>query len=493
METKSPATAEYATPRPTPRQRLLFALIMIAAAAIYSFRLGSDALGASEAYSAWAAAKPTVGAIVRIPVLHDPGKQVFYYIVLHCFTSIFGTGESALRAVSVIFALASIALVYALGRQMFDHDTALAAVAMWAFNPLAVVFAHRARMYSMFIAIALAHLFALWRVRSRPGTARAIGAGILGAALLYTHLGGGLIVGAEVAMLARDYFRGRRSPAPWLTIALTIALFVPYVPVVRTQSQTLLEGHWLDWIGAAYTYPVYIKVIAVGLGAVIAGWFVLSENFETALDEPLRWLCGWAILPTLALAVGSIVLRPMYNMRYTAPALAAVALIGARAIALTSVKWRNLAAAGIAVASLMVLPFDQPDRQPWRDFARQVTASGSAEPIIFESGFFTRGPGANQPNGGFPFGYYSVPFNYYFSGPNPRVTVPGYDPESARTTIESRVSAAGGGWLVSWKDADASKFELPDPDHFKLVEKYRQPDLVIYRIIPESPPATHSR
>jgi 4-amino-4-deoxy-L-arabinose transferase-like glycosyltransferase len=491
METNSPATTEDATHGSTPRQRLFFALILIAAAAIYSFRLGSDALGASEAYSAWAAAKPGVSAILRIPVLHDPGKQVFYYIVLHYFTSIFGTGESALRAVSVIFALASIALVYALGREMFDTDTALAAVAMWAFNPLAVVFAHRARMYSMFIAVALAHLLALWRVRSRPNALRAIVTGILGAALLYTHLGGALIVGAEVAMLARDYLRGRRNPAAWLAIALTLALFVPYVPVVRTQSQTLLKGHWLDWIGAAYAYPVYIKLIAIGLGAVIAAWFVLSENFESALDEPLRWLCAWAILPTLALAVGSIVLRPMYNTRYTAPALAAIALIVARAIALASVKWRNLAAAGIAVACLIVLRYDQPDPQPWRDFARQITASGdSAEPIIFESGFFTQGPGANQPNGGFPFGYYSVPFNYYFSGANPRVTVPGYDPESARTTIESRVSAAGGGWLVSWKDPAASKSELPDPDHFQVVEKYRQPDLVIYRITPASPPAT---
>lgn len=493
METKAPATAADASRGPTPRQRLFLGLILIAAAGIYSFRLGYDALGASEAYSAWAATQPTVGAIVRIPVLHDPGKQVFYYIVLHYFTSIFGASESALRAVSVIFALASIALVYVLGREMFDHDTALAAVAMWAFNPLAVAFAHRARMYTMFIAIALAHLLALFHVRSRPSSARAILAGVLGAALLYTHLGGAMIVGAEATMLARDYFRGRRNPAAWLAIALTIALFVPYVPVVRTQSQTLLEGHWLDWIGAAYVYPAYIKAVAIGVGAVIAGWFVLAERFEAAPDEPFRWLCAWAMLPTLALGVGSIVLRPMYNARYTAPALAALALIIAHAIAIASVKWRNLAAAGIALACLIVLPFDQPDPQLWREFARKVAAGGSSEPVIFESGFFTKGPGANQPNGGFPFGYYSVPFNYYFKGANPRVTVPGYDSESARTTIESRVSAAGGGWLVSWKSEDALKAELPVPDHFKVVEKYRQQDLVIYRITPQSRPASLPR
>ena len=53
----------------------IFAAIFVAAGFIYSFHLGTDALGASEAYSAWAAAKPNVGAIVRTPVLHDPGTS----------------------------------------------------------------------------------------------------------------------------------------------------------------------------------------------------------------------------------------------------------------------------------------------------------------------------------------------------------------------------------------------------------------------------------
>ena len=143
------------------------------------FHLGTDALGASEAYSAWAAGKPGVGAIVRTPVLHDPGKQVFYYVVLHYYTRIFGLSEISLRSMSAIFSLATLMLVFALGCEMFDESTALAAAAMWAFNPLAVVFAHTARMYPMLIAIALAHLLTLWRVRSRPGIMGGIGCGIL--------------------------------------------------------------------------------------------------------------------------------------------------------------------------------------------------------------------------------------------------------------------------------------------------------------------------
>ena len=229
----------------------IFAAIFVAAGLVYSFHLGTDALGASEAYSAWAAAKPGLGAIVRTPVLHDPGKQVFYYVVLHYYTRIFGLSEISLRSMSVIFSLTTLVLVFALGREMFDDNTALAAAAMWAFNPLAVVFAHTARMYSMLIAIALAQLLMLWRVRSRPSVSGAVACGMAGAAMLYTHMGGMLFIGAGVAMLVRDYFHGRKNQMAWMAIALTLVLFVPYVPVARAQSETLIAGHWLDWIGTA--------------------------------------------------------------------------------------------------------------------------------------------------------------------------------------------------------------------------------------------------
>src|SRR5271166_4834948 len=61
----------------------VFALTIVAAAVLYFYRLGAASLGASEAYSAWAAAMPSALSIIQIPVSLDPGKQVFYYILLH--------------------------------------------------------------------------------------------------------------------------------------------------------------------------------------------------------------------------------------------------------------------------------------------------------------------------------------------------------------------------------------------------------------------------
>jgi hypothetical protein len=463
----------------------IFAAIFVAAGFIYSYHLGTDALGASEAYSAWAAAKPGVGAIVRTPVLHDPGKQVFYYVVLHYYTrSFFGLGEISLRSLSVIFSLTTLVLVYALGCEMFDDNTALAAAAIWAFNPLAVVFAHTARMYPMFITIALAQLLILWRIRKRPSASLAVLCGVAGAALLYTHLGGILFIGAGLAMLVRDYVRGQRNPMAWLAMAVTLALFVPYVPVLRAQSETMISGHWLDWIGTAYEYPLWVKIAAALGAAAVAAWFVFGATAESDRDDTLRWLGAWTILPGLVLAAGSIAVHPMFNLRYVAPSTATIGLLMAAGLARVSVKWRNLLVAGFAVACLIVLSFDRSEPQPWRDFAGQVAQGGSSDPVFFESGFVSTGDAPSVPNGGFPFGYYSVPFDYYFRGANPRIAIPGFDSAAARMTVEERVTSAGGGWLVSWKDDDEVKSELPDSKRFRVDERYRGDRLAFYRITP---------
>ncbi len=72
------------------------------------------------------------------------------------------------------------------------------------------------------------------------------------------------------------------------------------------------------------------------------------------------------------LAAGSIVIRPMFNLRYVAPSTATLALLIAAGLAWASVKWRNLMAAGFALACLIMLPFDRTKPQPWRQMAAEV-------------------------------------------------------------------------------------------------------------------------
>ena len=209
------------------RNMIFVAILLTAAAALYPFQMGRESLGATEAYSALAATQPTVPQVARTALRLDPGKPVLYHLLLHWFCACFGTGEASLRAMSVLFALAALALVYALALELFGPEVAVAAALIWALHPLAIVFAQWARMYSMFIAITLAYLLAMAKLRRRPTAARAALGGLLGALMLYTHLGGVLVVAAETAMVVRDFWIRKRSDA-WPAVAIAIALFAPF-------------------------------------------------------------------------------------------------------------------------------------------------------------------------------------------------------------------------------------------------------------------------
>src|SRR5262245_5395382 len=114
---------------------------MAIAVIFYSYRLGSQALGPSEAYSAFAAEQVNVSAVAQNAMQFDPGKPVLYHLLLHWFCWPFGMSEAALRAFSLIFGLASVILVLFYGEELFGTQIGLAAAVLWMLNPLALLFA----------------------------------------------------------------------------------------------------------------------------------------------------------------------------------------------------------------------------------------------------------------------------------------------------------------------------------------------------------------
>lgn len=474
------------------RAAIVFAATFVAAAALYCWRLGGDSLGASEAYSAWAAAKSGIGAIIAIPVYYDPGKQILYYVLLHFWTMLFGQSEIALRSLSVLFALAALILLYAIGREQFDAETAAAAAGIWAFTPTAVIYAHRARMYSMLIAVGLAQLYAFRRVRDRPSHVSAGACAILGAILLYTHVAGVVLIGAEFVILFRDLSGGRRNWYAWGALAAALIMFTPWAPVLIRQSRALVEGHWLDWIGVPHHYSMLTKAIVAAASAALTLWLAFGRRIEGGPSEPLRWCMTIAILPIAAFAAGSVLVRPMFNIRYVAPSLTIVALLAAAALGLAGSRVRNLGAAAIVGAMLLLAPAMRPIPQKWRQIAATVAQGNPQWPVFIESGFVSPPGVPPVPNKGFPFGYYTIPFRYYFHGKNPRVIVPGFDNSAARAAITSRAAAARGGWLITWKDSARARDELPSAAQFSSTPVLRAQNLVVYRITP-APSATPPR
>lgn len=200
-----------ATRHSPPSGRRWLALVTLAAFALRVWRLDGQGLWSDESISLERALLPLGAMLAELPVEHAP----LYFVLLNLWLRVAGATDFALRFPSLWCGVAAVPLVAALARRTVGRRTALTAALLLAVNPLHVWHAQDARMYTLATCLALAALAALARAL-RTGAARDwAGYGLAGAATLYTHYYGGLVVaiGAVGGALAIVRDGERRGPA----------------------------------------------------------------------------------------------------------------------------------------------------------------------------------------------------------------------------------------------------------------------------------------
>jgi 4-amino-4-deoxy-L-arabinose transferase-like glycosyltransferase len=482
-------------------------LVLAVAATVYFFQLGSAGFDDAETYSAFIASRLTIRQVFEASLQLDPGKGGGLYVfMLHWYCGLFGAGEAALRAFSATFALASVILVYALAFDLFGAEIALSATILWAFNPIALIVARWARMYSMFIALTLASLLAMRKVERHPNSLRVATFAVLAAAMLYTHLGAALMLAAEAALLVRDRVRGRAIAPGCIGMAIAVVLFAPIAPSALGQLHASALGHRFDWIGSAHQMPIAIKV-AVALTAALLGLALMfappipldhaQANQRDDDAEPMRWCAIWTMLPLLALMSGSLLFHPMFEIRYIAPVVAGLAILAAAALNLAGARMRNLAGVAIASSFLVSAIFFQVFHAPfdlWPRIARRLEASASpTQEVFFEAGYVM---GISQAAGldpdslieVLPNGYLRIPVDYYFRGTNQRRAINPFRTDAAREAIARSARRAGGAWLVSHMNDNDLVAELPSRDAFDDERVIYDPSVStsLYHIVPHA-------
>src|SRR5439155_11477533 len=81
-------------------------------------------------------------------LLRQDGSPPAYYMLLGLWIRVFGDGERATHALSLLFALGCIPLAYAAGRSVFDRRTGLVCALLCALTPYLTYYAQETRMYA---------------------------------------------------------------------------------------------------------------------------------------------------------------------------------------------------------------------------------------------------------------------------------------------------------------------------------------------------------
>jgi len=303
--------------------------------------------------------------IARLPLpqlftaLRHDGSPPFYYLLLHGWIALFGTGDDAVRALSTLFSLLALPVAYAVGCRLGDRRAGLAAALVLAACPFAVRYATETRMYALVMLLTLVTLLAVLRALREPSVPRLAAVAASAGLLALTHYWALFLLAAgEVALLVFAVRRRWCSPGVRVLIAVPCGglLFLPWLPSFLFQARHT-GTPWAPaptWHDAVGTLRQWAGPGAAGLAlalllAVLALW---------ALPRPpARYLL---LLGLGALVLGLLVSRAQgsgYALRYSAPVAAAVLLVPALGAARLGGRRAAAALAAVALLGLAVAVF----------------------------------------------------------------------------------------------------------------------------------------
>lgn len=331
--------------------------------------LGLKSLWLDEAASVYYATP----VFENVDSVHPP----LYYVFVHYTMAFLGRSEAAIRLPSALFSILNVALLYWLGRKLFNRQVGLLAAALLAVSPLDIWYAQEARMYAAVACATLCMALGLsWRHW----------AGFL---LYFLGLLAGLhliyfFAPIWLALSALWLVNWQRRDGKPLHLVLWVAAsaaawaaFLPWLPQLWRWIENTLGGHWIlapvrALQGGSQLSPLHFGAI---VAMVTATLIVAALSMPTILRQR-QWRRLITVL-ALALFVGMILFVPLprlYALKrilYTSWALVVLCV----AWLVLQLQQRRGAVIGLllglSLASSLVAIFLVP-KDDWRGVARAM-------------------------------------------------------------------------------------------------------------------------
>lgn len=327
---------------------LVFALALL--------RLGRAPLWRDEAWSVAVADRSIPGSL-HVVAFRETNMGL-YYLLLNVWVHVGGTGESWVRALSLIAAVATIPVVAATARRLTATTSSVLGVsALLAVNPFFLTYAREARAYSLALLLTALSSLLFLRCMERPSAGALTSYAVVLVAAEYTQLLAILVVLPHVLALARRrQLRARR----WrLTYAGVVLALLPLAAAVVVNRHN--QAGWIPRLSLG-TLPRFATALTGDpfLRAGETALIVVALLSAWRLRDHLAAVTAFALvsfLGPIAVVAGLSLRMPLFVDRYLIPVLPALALlviVGLARVARVRVWVAGAAAAGLVVTSLVV-------------------------------------------------------------------------------------------------------------------------------------------
>jgi len=353
-------------------------LLTLAAAILRFIFLSSKSFWLDEGFTAALAVEPFIQPIREM--LHGQAAvyMTLYFAIMHCWSLVGGSSEISMRLPSVIFATATVPLIYVLGAELVDRRVGLTAAILLSVNVSCIEYGQEARAYAM--VGMLATLSSLLFVRCIKRGSREGYRGYFLAALLcsYAHLFGILVLLAQG--LSLFLFRTDRETRNRLMACVIVAAILSVPPIVLS---IIGDFGGMVWVPLT-TVQAIIRVFAAFAGAcwgnptgapsriLFSIYLAIIGVAVVGASERERPVIGFLLLSVLVpVAIDLLVsiFKPLFVTRYLLIGLPFFVLLAA--IGLMRIKPRAvmvLIAVSIITMSLSQDRdfYDSPPKEDWR-------------------------------------------------------------------------------------------------------------------------------
>lgn len=364
------------------------ALVLLAAAIRFS-TLDLQSLWYDEAFTPVHTLHTSLFATLRA-VARTENSPPLWYLLEWAFWRVLGNGAVALRFLSALTGMASVAIGWGIGAELSGRRAAILTAALIAVNPLFVWYSQEARVYGLFVFTVSLALLCFLRADRDPSASRMAAFALSGALALLSHYFAVFLLIPMCLWLLRSRRRWRHVlPAVCVIGAVGLAL----LPLISAQG-----GHGTQWIGrwalsdrlqaipqyyltgysgAPLGHGIELAIALVALAGLIYGLWRVLDGREERSAALLAVITGFAVLAPIVLALlGADYLAPRNLVGAMVPLTALLAVvIGARRTTTTGMVLGGLLALAFLVVTIDVDLSPRLQRGDWRGVARLLGPS----------------------------------------------------------------------------------------------------------------------
>jgi mannosyltransferase len=443
---------------------VLLALILVLATILRLVRLGSQSFSYDEVYSAILSAKSL--AVVATRFGQTP---TLFHILLHFWLHL-GRSDAMIRLLPLLFGIASLWVVYLLGKKLMDVRHGLLCSFLLAISPFHIWYSQDARMYSLLILLSTAStLFFVKFLQEKSGWPKIWWVVTTGLAI-YTHYYATFLLfcqGAFFFLFLNKYrpLMRRFGYSLGIMVVVILPIFFLYFSVGRhgvllaegaggnplqifslpytffafslgySYGPSVAELHWLTSLAALRPYLIQLVPAAL-LFSVI---FALGLRSLWRERERLVFILLYLMVPIAGGCLVSLVWPQIsYNVRYISIALPPYGLILTRGLLAPrnrTIRW-VLTGLVVVVTLYSVHNYYYQDKYAkarYRWAAQYVSTHAEEGDIILAAPL--------------------KPFTYYYPGPL-TVHTALWSPTFYRKMIAARIRGSQRAWLVMGREWD---------------------------------------